>query len=96
MMKARARKSIDSIPQWPADCYQVAEELYGVANSHTAALAAEEMRRAGWTFVEYNEYGEEVRQPPAVKLCPACGGSGTTPDGSAWCPACDGQQGWLV
>lgn len=81
----------------PMDCYQVAELLFGVADSKTASMAAEEMRKAGWSFLEYNECGEEVWQPPKeVKYCPVCKGSGTTPNGAAWCPACDGQQGWPV
>lgn len=61
-------KTINQIPQVPMDCWQVAEYLYGKvaldANHLLAGEAADKMREAGWTFLEYNEYGEEVWQPP--------------------------------
>lgn len=66
-------KAIDQIPQQPIDCYQVAEHLYGSKSG--VHEAAKEMRTAGWTFLEYNEYGEEVHQPP-TKFCAHCGGQG--------------------
>jgi hypothetical protein len=62
-------KTIDQIPQRPMDAWQVADHLFGkeaVAKNHLlASKAAEEMRKAGWIFLEYDPlYGEEVWGPP--------------------------------
>lgn len=57
------KKTIDQIKE-PMDAWQVAEHLYGKdaldANRLLARKAAEEMRKANWSFLEYNENGEEV------------------------------------
>ena len=61
-------KKISEIPQIPMDCWQVAAYLYGQAavdaDHSLASKAAQEMRKTGWTFLEYDPiYGEEVWQP---------------------------------
>ena len=63
-------KNINDYPYQLADCYEIANwlnnsEKFGhpkYNNSANAALAAQLMREAGWTFLTYNEYGEEVWQ----------------------------------
>lgn len=68
-------KTIDKISQVPMDCYQVANEMFGAHGGHAfVAEAVEAMSTAGWTFLRYNDDGEEVHQPPAK--CPVCGGIG--------------------
>lgn len=65
-------KTIDQVTQMPMDCWQVAEELFGkiaVTQDHfLAGQAAQQMKAAGWKFSHYNDYGEEVYNPPIAKI----------------------------
>lgn len=61
-------RSINDL-QVPMDCWQVAEYLFGkeaVDKNHLlAGEAAQQMKAAGWTFLEYDQgFGEEIWQPP--------------------------------
>lgn len=69
----RQLKLINEIPQHPMDVWQVAAHLYGQAaldlDHSLASKAAEEMRKAGWTFSHYDDtYGEEVHKPAFAKF----------------------------
>lgn len=62
-------KSIAEIPQIPMDAWQVATHLFGqeeVQQHHLlASKAAGQMKKAGWTFLEYDPVsGEEIWKPP--------------------------------
>jgi hypothetical protein len=62
-------KQISEIPQIPMDAWQVAIHLFGKkeveANHNLASRAFQQMKKAAWTFLEYDPvYGEEVWQPP--------------------------------
>jgi len=55
----------------PSDCYELANQTLGLRpgdadfdNPVLAEVAAQYMSDEGWTFVDYNEYGEEVYSPP--------------------------------
>lgn len=63
---------MSQIPQYPMDAWQASEYLFGQEAldadrslaSQAAWQAALQMEEAGWTFLEYNEYGDEVWEPP--------------------------------
>jgi hypothetical protein len=62
-------KTIEEIPQYPMDAWQVAVYLYGQSaldlNHSLASKAASKMEKAGWTFSHYDDtYGEEIYDPP--------------------------------
>lgn len=64
----RKIKTIDQIPQIEMDAWQAAEHMFGKdaldANHLLAGEAYQQMVGAGWEFVDYNDYGEEVWEPP--------------------------------
>jgi len=61
-------ESIDQIPQIPMTAWEMADLLFGKAavnaNHSLASRAAEQMRQAGWCFLEYDNNGDEVWEPP--------------------------------
>lgn len=66
------KKTIDQIPQHLMDCYEASNAMHslqpgdkGYNDSRLAAQAHFEMVEAGWKFHSYNEFGEEVWEPPA-------------------------------
>lgn len=74
-------KNINDYPYPNGDAYEVANcfndcERYGQPGYNSSLLAtqaAQLMREAGWTFLTYNDYGQEVWQKP---------GANSTLDGS--------------
>jgi hypothetical protein len=44
--------------------WQVADIIFGGSSVILADEAFSQMMAAGWTFLEYNENGEDVWQPP--------------------------------
>jgi hypothetical protein len=62
-------KTIKEIPQYSMDAWEVADYLFGkeavMSNHLLASKAARQMKAAGWKFSHYNDFGEEVHEPPA-------------------------------
>ena len=57
-------KQISEITE-PMNAWQVAEILFGCGDSLPLVdKAFEQMKAANWTFLEYDENGEEVWRPP--------------------------------
>jgi hypothetical protein len=56
-------KRISEIPE-PMNAWQVAELIFGGSSVLLADEAFKQMKKAGWTFLEYDDNGEEVWQPP--------------------------------
>jgi hypothetical protein len=95
------KKKISEIKQ-PGDAYDVANRLNnlqpgdpGWNDCDAASEAAKLMKDTGWSFLTYNQEGQEIHHPPGSHVtCPDCGGSGwlDTPPGGDWtqCRTCHG------
>jgi len=48
----------------PINAYDAGKEMFGEETPENAGKAAKEMKRIGWKFWTYDDWGQEVHVPP--------------------------------